>query len=109
MISIDVNNILLVQYRDEIYVNFYVQIGPPKQHKGSPFKDITNITKVCSGEQADSKECKDDSKERKRQRERERYAQLPRHRKQALLQKHCEYRQQKKAAATTMHHGCMVA
>ena len=76
MFLIDVNNFFLAQYRNAIYVNFYVQMGPPKQPKGSPFKDITNITKVCSGEQADSKECNDDSKERKRQRERERYAQL---------------------------------
>jgi hypothetical protein len=104
-----VNNILLAQYRNAIYVNLYVQMGPPKQPKGSPFKNIINITKMYYGKQADSKECKDDSKERKRQRERERYAQLPRHRKQALLQKRCEYRQQKKAAATIMHHGCMVA
>lgn len=61
-----------------------------KRRDHAPLKEITNTNVEQSPV--------DDPRERKRQRDRERYAQMPKHKKQALLQRQCEQRQQKKAA-----------
>ncbi len=89
-----------------------LQMAPPKQPRGhTPFKDITNTTRsrtglqtLCSvhGSTTSEQPPSIDPRERKRQQDRERYAQMPEHKKQALLNKRREDYHKKKAAATVI-------